>query len=144
MSETAAKTTEKEAWLIQFDAEMDEHGDGSCEFFFAEILKEFLLLPDGDPTTLAANTAREIVDFREKDFLPSDPLMRFRDDQGWGGSLHAFYMTVFGLARLIPYHDSCKQDKLIRLILELRTLPPRKFHIWHVCCKMASRPLFSP
>jgi hypothetical protein len=133
MSQAAANTTEKEPWLVRFDTEIDEHGDRSCEFFFAEILKDFLLLPDGDATTLAANTAREIVEFREKDFLPSDPLMRFKDDQGWGGFLHAFYMTVFCLARLIPYHDSCKQDKLVQLMLELRKLPPRKTNIWVSC-----------
>lgn len=135
MSKATANTTEKKPWLTQFDDEISEKGEGSCEFFFAEILKDFLILPEGDSTTLAANTAREIVDFQEKYFLPSDPLMRFQDDQGWGVFLWAFYETVFTLARLIPYHDNCKHDKLVRLMLELRKLPPRTISIWQVCCK---------
>jgi hypothetical protein len=58
--------------------------------------------------------------------------MRFQDDQGIGGFLNTFYKVVFTLARLIPYNDSSKQEKLIRLILELRKSPPRSFKIWQV------------
>jgi hypothetical protein len=49
-----------------------------------------------------------------------------------GGFLNVFYKVVFTLARLIPYNNSSKQEKLVRLTLELRKLPPRSFKIWLV------------
>jgi hypothetical protein len=85
MSE-AANATGKEPWLTQFDDEISESGEGSSGFFYAEMPKDFLLLPSGDSTTLAAETARHIEEFQKQDYLTSDPLMRFQDDQGMGVS----------------------------------------------------------
>jgi hypothetical protein len=80
MSE-AANATGKEPWLTQFDDEISESSEGSSGFFLAEMPKDFLL-PSGDSTTLAAETARHIEEFQQQDYLTSDPLMRFQDDQG--------------------------------------------------------------
>lgn len=108
------------------------------------MLKDFLLLPEGDSTTLAADTARRIDNFQQQEYLPSDPLMRFQDDQGMGGFLSAFYEVIFTLARLIPYNTgSFKQKKLVQLMLKLRKLPAREFKIWGVCYVISSCLLYA-
>lgn len=44
-----------------------------------------------------------------------------------------FWEVVSSLAKLIPYTDSSKHEKLVQLILELRKLPPRQFKVWGIC-----------
>lgn len=126
---TEAVKAGKKPWITQFDKEIIECGEGTSEHFLAKMLKDFLL-SDGDST--AADTARRIDDFYEQVYLPSDPLMKFEDGQGIGAFLVGFYELIFALARFIPYNSS-DQDKLVRLIQELRKLPPRQLRIWEVC-----------
>lgn len=118
-----------EPWTAQFDKELNDWTAEGVENAFAVVLKDFLL-SDGDPT--AAETAHEIDDLYTQEYLPSDPLLKFSDDQGMEGFLGDFYQIFFTLARLIPY-DNSKQDRLIQVILELRKLPPKQFKIWKVC-----------
>ena len=127
MSEAAS--TDKEPWITVFDDEINDWGKGTFDLSLAVMLKDYLLL-DSDST--AADTARHVHLFYEQEHLLSDPLMKFEDDQGMGAFLSGFYENVFTLARLIPYNSS-NQEKLVRLLLELRKLPPRQFKIWEVC-----------
>lgn len=131
MTSEAANLGE-EPWITQFDDEINDLDEGAWEIDIARVLKQFLL-SDGHSST---DTARRIDDSYEQQFLPSDPLMKFKDDQGMEGFLSCFYEVVFTLARLIPYHSSM-QEKLIELILELRKLPPRPSKIWKVCLRLA-------
>jgi len=67
-----------------------------------------------------------------KNFLTADPLVKFKDDKGMEGYLWTLYQLIFDMGRLIPFNDT-KQAKLVKLILELRNLPPKTFKIWNVC-----------
>lgn len=127
MSESASAG--KEPWITQLNQEIDFLGENTWEYDLAMILKG-LFLSDGDSD--AADIARKIVNCYDQKFVPSDPLIRFRDDKGIQPFLFAFWQAVFiAFARIIPYNDS-NQEKLLRFILELRKLPPRQFKIWEV------------
>ena len=115
-------------WITLFDEETSDWGEGTCEHALSVMLKDYLV-SDGD--SIAVDTARRLHGFYEQDYLISDPLMKFEVDQGMGGFLSSFYEIIFTLARLIPYNCS-EQDKLVRLLLELRQLPPRQFKLWKV------------
>lgn len=117
-----------EPWTTSFEKEISDWGEETSEYVLAHILKEFLL-SDGDST--AAETASRIAGVYDEDYLPSDPLMKYEDDKGMGGFLSDFYDVIFTLARLLPYHSS-NQDKVVRVMVELRKLPPRPFKIWEV------------
>jgi hypothetical protein len=86
----AGSATEKEPWLTQFDNEITDLGEGTSEYVLATMLKDFLLLSNSDSTNIAADTARRIDNFQQQEYLPSDTLMRFQDDQGIGGFVYAF------------------------------------------------------
>lgn len=116
----------KEPWITQLDKEIDILGEGSLDYDLAIILKQ-LFLSDGDST--AADIARKIDNYYDQQFRPSDPLMRFQDDQGMGSFLFAFWEVVYiAFTRVIPYNNN-NQEKLVQLVLELRKLPPRQFKI---------------
>ncbi len=117
----------EEPWITQLDKEIDILGEeGSLDYDLAIILKQ-LILSDGDST--AADIARKIDNYYDQQFRPSDPLMRFEDDQGMGSFLFAFWQTVcISFARVIPYNNN-NQEKLVQLVLELQKLPPRQFKI---------------
>jgi hypothetical protein len=68
----AANAKENEPWLIQFDDEITDLGEGSCEYVLATMLKDFLLLSDSDSTTIAADTARRTDNFQQQEYFPSD------------------------------------------------------------------------
>lgn len=116
----------KEPWITQLDKEIDILGNGTLEYDLAIILKQ-LFLSDGDST--AADIARKIDNYYDQQFRPSDPLMRFQDDQGMQSFLFAFWQAVYiAFARVIPYNNN-NQEKLVQLVLELQKLPPRQFKL---------------
>lgn len=116
----------KEPWITQLDKEIDILGKGTLEYDLAIILKQ-LFLSDGDST--AADIARKIDNYYDQQFRPSDPLMRFQDDQGMQSFLFAFWQAVYiAFARVIPYNNN-NQEKLMQLVLELQKLPPRQFKL---------------
>ncbi len=106
-----AASAGKESWITQLDQEIDFLGENPWEYDL-EIIVKGLFLSDGDSEP--ADIARKIVDCYDQNFLPSDPLIRFRDDKGIQPFLFAFWQAVFiAFARVIPCNDS-NQEKLLR------------------------------
>ncbi len=120
----------EDPWSSQLEQELIYWVEGTLEYDLAVILKENLLLSDGEPA--AADTALLIDDYCESEYLTSDPLMKFEDDRGMGSFLSGFYDVMFSFARLISYKDH-GQEKLVRFLLELRRLPAKPYKIWNVC-----------
>jgi len=124
-----AANTNEDRWISKFDKGISDWEDGSVEEGIAIMLKDFLL-SNGITT---ANSMAHQIDTFYKQYLESDPLMKYEDDQGMEGFLSGFYDVVFTLAKFIPY-NSTKQDNLVQLILELRQLPSRKIKLWKQDC----------
>lgn len=118
----------KEPWHAYLEEEIASCGEGTFECDLDNIMKDFLM-STSDPA--APDTALRIDTYYWKIYLPSDPLMKFKEDKGIAGFLYYLYELVFDMARLVPYYDP-KQDMLVQLILELRKLPAKTFKIWNV------------
>jgi len=123
-------STSKLSWLLFLEEEINASEEGLVVRDMGTVLRSFLLSPS---ETTAADTARLINASYWEKLLPSDPLMRFKDDKGMGGFLNCLWELVFDIAKRISYNDPT-QDYLIQFILELRKLPPKQFKIWDVSC----------
>ncbi|KAF2493455.1 hypothetical protein BU16DRAFT_619781 [Lophium mytilinum] len=104
-----------EDWVAQFD--------------------EFLL---SDSDCAAADASRKSSAYYDKEYLPSDPLLKYQDDLGMAGFLNGFYEVVLRLVQLIPYKSS-KQNSIIELLSELRQLSPKEVKIWEEDCVVWTR-----
>ncbi|KAL8722778.1 MAG: hypothetical protein Q9225_000789 [Loekoesia sp. 1 TL-2023] len=126
-------------WIARFDENIRRWGAKTCQHALGTMLKDSLL-SDGD--LAAANTVHQIDSFYQQEYLTSDPLLKFKDDQGMERFLNGFFEAVFTLASLLPYADP-NQGKLVNLLLELRKLPPRQLRIWNEDCLVWVRePIF--
>ena len=124
-----ANGIDQEPWIVVFDEERNLSDESTHEAALGNIVKDFLLSDDKD--AMAPNTAQRIQNYYDQEYLLTDPLLKFEDDQGMGEFLSVFYNIILLLARLIPY-DNPTQQKLLLLVLELRKLPPKSFKIWQV------------
>lgn len=122
-------------WIQCLDEILQENPDSS-EARISKILRQMLSSSLQDDFT-PAEAARQIDDYYQNNYLPSDPLMKFQDDKGMGGFLSGLYEMVFDLARAIP-HDDELQNCLVQFLIELTKLPTKEVKIWGVHC-----PLFS-
>lgn len=113
-------------WVVFLDGEI---ADPTSDQELAQVLKRAFL---SDEESAPAQAAQQIDALYEKEFLPSDPLMRFQDDKGMAGFLNNLYWFVTELALVIPYNHS-GQDILVNILVELRKLPTKQFKIWNVC-----------
>jgi hypothetical protein len=73
-----------DSWIVWLDEESADYGENSYEHEMNTIMKNFL---QSSSTTAAADAARRFDTYYAEEFLPSDPLMRFKEDKGMAGFL---------------------------------------------------------
>ncbi|KAI9772821.1 MAG: hypothetical protein M1840_008703 [Geoglossum simile] len=113
-------------WTGYLDGEMPATEADSVAHCLVQIIRDTSLSTD---ESRAAGAARRIDTYYRDEYLSSDPLLKFSDNKGMASFLNSLYELVFDVARLIPYRDA-EQDNLIRVIVELRKLPPKAYKIW--------------
>ena len=122
------KASVQKEWINYIDLLIDEESDDDAFVHLANLVKSLLL---STSETAARDTAAAIDAYYEKEFFPSDPLMRFEEDKGMTSFLLELWEIVFSLARVIPYDDDA-QVTLVNLILELYKLPTRSHKVFDV------------
>lgn len=128
MASETEETTSLEAWEAKLEKEIQDDSRNGVESSVPSILRDLLRSYPQDGQQAAQDAARRInFDYRDK-YLPSDPLLKGRDDEGMAGFLYHLYLLSLDTARLIHY-SSPEQDALVQLFVELRKLPPEQFKI---------------
>jgi len=118
-------------WLVHLDEEVaydKQRGETST---LTSIIRDLLVSYPQDADQAVAEAARLVDADYYNNYLPSDPLLKGRDDEGMEGFLNSLCDIIFSTVRRIPYDDS-HQDAIVQLLAELAKLPPKTLRIWGV------------
>ena len=124
---------ELKPWIRHLDEEMaaaKQDEDDLVTYRLAKIIRESLLSADESQIVKAA---QQIDSYYRYEHLASDTYLRVRviGGEGTPNFLDRLYSIAFDTAIDIPYEDP-HQDTLVKLLIELRKLPPAPCKDWKV------------
>ncbi|KAK2813483.1 hypothetical protein FQN49_008306, partial [Arthroderma sp. PD_2] len=118
---------DQEPWLVELNKEWiscDGCEKGIVEYDFGVIIKDLLL-----HRCSAADAAKKIDAYYWDRNLDSGPLFKYHPD-GVGDVENILYEIVLDMAQRLSYKDA-RPDDLVRLVIELRKIPPRPVKAWN-------------
>lgn len=120
-----------EPWREYIDEEIDYDKEAGDPMQMPLILRDMISSFPEDGQAAAEAAARRINADYWENYLPSDPLLKGRDDKGVEDFLGRLCHLSFHMGRLLRYDDT-RQDAIVQLFLELRKLPQQRFQVYEV------------